>query len=196
MDADDDTALIDALRQGDPQAPDVFVRANAGWMLTVANRLLGDTSLAQDCVQEGFLSAFKALHTFERRSSLKTWLHRIVINAALMKLRAQRRANEHAIDDLLPDFDSNDCRLEAPWHVIEQPDALLEKSETAEIIRQKIAELPENYRIVLLLRDIEELSTQDVADMLQVTEGTVKVRLHRARAALKRLLEPVLRGER
>ncbi len=192
----DDSALVDGLRRGSTHAADTLVRAHGGWMIAVARRLLGDASLAQDCVQEAFLSAFLKIDTFEARSSLKTWLHRIIVNAALMKLRSRRRANEQPIDDLLAEFDSNECRLEAPWKIMEQPDVLLERSETAAIVRDMINQLPESYRIVLLLRDIEEMSTLEVSEVLEITEGAVKVRLHRARAALKKLLEPVLRGER
>ncbi|MFY0610348.1 MAG: sigma-70 family RNA polymerase sigma factor [Hyphomicrobiaceae bacterium] len=184
------------LRAADRQAAETLVRVHSRWMLALAFRLTGDSSLAQDCVQESFLNAFRKIDTFESRSTLKTWLHRIVVNATLMKLRSRRRANEQSIDDLLPEFDSNDCRLEAPWKIIEQPDALLERSETATIVRAMINQLPENYRLVLLLRDIEEMSTQEVAEALETTQTAVKLRLHRARAALKKLLEPIMRGER
>ncbi|MGI9480250.1 MAG: RNA polymerase sigma factor [Hyphomicrobiaceae bacterium] len=191
----DDGDLVERIRQGETGAAEVLVRAHGGWMLAVARRLTGEPSLAQDCVQEAFLSVFKGIETFEARSSLKTWLHRIVVNAALMKLRSRRRANEQPIDDLLPEFDSNECRLETPWKVIEQPDELLERTETAGIVRAAIYQLPESYRTVLLLRDIEEMSTSEVAEVMGIADGAVKVRLHRARAALKKILEPVLRGE-
>lgn len=172
------------------------MRLHASWMLAVARRILDDAELAQDCVPDSFISALQKLDTFEGRSTLKTWLHRIVVNAALMKLPSRRRANEQTIDNLLPESDSNDCRLEAPWQTTESPDHLFERNETAGLVREKINELPETYRIVLMLRDIEELSTRDVAELLEITRTTVKVRLHRPRAALKTLIEPMLRGER
>ncbi len=191
----DDAALLEQLRSGHSQAAEQLVRRHGGWMLAVAYRILKDKSAAEDCVQESFLNAFQKINSFEARSTLKSWLHRIVVNSALMKLRSLRRANEQSIDALLPEFDGNGCRIEAPWRKIERPDEIIQRSEMCELVLSKINELPEDYRIVLLLRDIEELSTREAAEILDCKEGTVKVRLHRARAALKKLLEPMLRGE-
>lgn len=190
-----EAALLEQLRSGSSYAAEQFVRQHGGWMLAVANRLLGDQPAAEDCVQEAFLNAFQKIDTFEARSTLKSWLHRIVVNAALMKLRTRRRANEQPIDTLLPEFDRNDCRIEARWNRLETPVDILQRSQVRELILSKINELPEDYRIVLLLRDIEELSTREAAEILACSDGTVRVRLHRARAALKKLLEPMLRGE-
>jgi len=163
-------------------------------MLATATRLLGDRHLAEDCVQESFLSAFQRIDSFEGRADVGTWLHRITVNACLMKLRSRKRKPETSIDDLMPDFDANGCRVEPFWQIPKSVDELVAERQTRELILAKIDELPENYRIVLMLRDIEELSTQDVAALLDVSENVVKVRLHRARAALKKLLESVWRG--
>ena len=124
-----------------------------------------------------------------------TWLHRIVVNSALMKLRTQRRLNEGSIDELMPAFDGNGCRIEAPWQEIETPERILERAQSSDMVLRAIERLPDDYRIVLMLRDIEELSTRETAELLDCSENAVKVRLHRARAALKGLLEPLLRGE-
>ncbi len=164
-------------------------------MRALATRMLGDPALADDCVQEAFIKAFRAIASFEGRSSLKTWLHRITVNEALMKLRSVDRRREDTIDDLLPEFDQNGCRIEPPWGAIPTPSELLEQKATRELVTAHIRDLPDDYRIVLQLRDIEEMTTAEVADILEISESNVKVRLHRARAALKRLLEPVLRGE-
>ncbi len=191
----DESVLIQKLQSGCDSSAEQLVREHGGWMLAVANRLLRDQSAAEDCVQEAFLNTFRKISTFEARSSLKSWLYRIVVNTALMKLRSRRRANEQSIDELLPEFDENDCRIETTWTQIETPDVILQRGETRDLILSKISELQDNYRVVLILRDIEELSTREVAEILECNEGTVKVRLHRARAALKKLLEPILRGE-
>ncbi|MDX2424718.1 MAG: sigma-70 family RNA polymerase sigma factor, partial [Cycloclasticus sp.] len=92
-----------------------MVRSNIGWMIAVAQRLLTDRALAEDAVQEAFVAAFRNYDKFEKRSSLKTWLHRITVNAALMKLRKIKRLNEQTIDDLLPEFDQYECRIETLW---------------------------------------------------------------------------------
>ena len=99
-----DSALLAALRAGEEAAFETLVRSYGGRMLSVARRLLGNDDDAQDAVQEAFLSAFKGLAAFDGRSKLSTWLHRIGVNAALMKLRTQKRRPEQSIDDLLPKF--------------------------------------------------------------------------------------------
>lgn len=191
----EESKLLAALRDGDVATTEAFVRENAGWMLRLAHRMVRDHGLAEDVVQASFANIFNALARFEGRSALKTWMHRIVVNQALMQLRKSTRRQESSIDELLPEFDANGCRIEDEWAVFQTPEALLEKSETRAEILALIDALPEDYRIVLTLRDIEELSTSEAAEMLQLTEANVKVRLHRARAALKKLLEPLVRGQ-
>lgn len=195
FDHGDDRALIDGLRDGCARAAESLVRANAGWMMAVARRYVKDRATAEDCVQEAFLSAFSSIDRFEGRSSLRSWLHRITVNAALMRLRSIRRHDPRSIDGLLPEIDRYGCRVEAPWTATATPADILEREDARKLVLKKIDELPDDYRIVLLLRDIEERNTADVADLLGLAEGTVKVRLHRARAALKKLLEPLLRKE-
>ena len=195
LESDDEALLIERLRTGCNRAAERLVRDHAGWMLSVARRYVKEDALAEDCVQEAFLSAFSNIDKFEGRSSLKTWLHRITVNAALMKLRSLRRNDSQSIDELLPEFDANDCRIEAPWHHMATPAELLEREDVRALIAAKIGELPNGYRIILLLRDIEERSTTEVAELLGLSESNVKVRLHRARTALKKLLEPILRRE-
>ncbi|MEX0794775.1 MAG: sigma-70 family RNA polymerase sigma factor [Pirellulaceae bacterium] len=188
-----DTELLAALRAGDPSAYEHLVREYGGRMLLVARRFLSQEQDAQDVVQDAFLSAFKAIENFEGNSKLSTWLHRIVVNASLMKLRTQRRKPERPVDDLLPRF-SVDGHRDAPepaWAVTY--DTAVQDRETRDVVRRSIAELPETYRTVLLLRDIEQLSTDETAARLDITVPAVKTRLHRARQALKTLLDPHMR---
>ena len=187
--------LVAGIAAGDERAITQLVRENSGWMRVVAERLLRDPVLAEDCVQEALINAIQKIETFAGRASLRTWLHRIVVNSALMKLRRQRRLNEGSIDELMPVFDGNGCRIEAPWQEIETPERILERAQSSDMVLRAIERLPDDYRIVLMLRDIEELSTRETAELLDCSENAVKVRLHRARAALKGLLEPLLRGE-
>ncbi|NNG04963.1 MAG: sigma-70 family RNA polymerase sigma factor [Inquilinus sp.] len=194
-DSFDDAALVEGLRTGSARHADHLVRTHIGPMRAVARRILGGDAFADDCVQEAFLKAFRKIDGFEGRSSLKTWLHRITVNEALMKLRALKRLDERPIDLLMPEFDENACRIEAAWPTLATTEDILERESTRALVTSKIRELPDSYRIVLLLRDIEELDTAEVAKLLDITQGNVKVRLHRARSALKKLLEPVLRGE-
>ena len=193
-DAGDD-ALLDRILNHDDIAAETLVRRHGGWMLAIAERYTRDRALAEDCVQEAFANAFRRLDTFARKSSVKTWLHRIVVNQALMKLRSRRARNEIELDSLQPEFDANDCRIEESWRRILTPEQILGENRLRSLVLQKIDVLPESYRNVLMLRDIEELTTSETAEALELSEANVKVRLHRARAALKRLLEPLCRGE-
>lgn len=190
-----DEALVDYILDGDQLAKEALVRRHGGWMLSVAQRYMRDQALAEDCIQEAFAKALAGMAGFERRSSLKSWLHRIVVNQALMKLRMQRARNEKNIDDLMPEFDADACRIEQPWPQILTPEQIVGVERLRAAVLSKIDELPDIYRHVVLLRDIEEMTTSEVADALGMTEANVKVRLHRGRSALKYLLEPILRGE-
>ena len=190
-----DSALISAVQAGDDQAAETLVRTHAPWMIIVAQGIVGSPMLAEECVQESFINVFRKIGDFEKRSSLKTWIHRIVVNQALMKLRANRNRNESSIDEYLPEFDANNCRIEGPWQSFATPDEIFERDSRRDLIHTKINILPDSYRTILVLRDIEELSTHEVSEALNLSEANVKVRLHRARSALKKLLEPVLKGE-
>jgi len=185
-----EAVLVGQLCAGDRAATERFVRTHAGWMLALAQRYVKDPALAEDCVQEAFLLAFRGIGTFQGRSALKSWLHRIVVNAALMKLRARHLCSEQPLEEALRE--GGRCCAEAAWVEHATPDRLLESKEAGELVAAKLLELPDCYRIVLLLRDIEGLSTEETARLLGTTEGAVKVRLHRARAAFRALVEPVV----
>jgi RNA polymerase sigma-70 factor (ECF subfamily) len=119
-------------------------------------------------------------------------LHRIVVNSALMKLRERRRKPEESIEDLLPTFaaDGHQASESRDWS-----DAVLERKESARIVREAIARLPEQHRAVLVLRDLEERDTAEAAELLGTTPNVVKVRLHRARQALRTLLDREFGGQ-
>ena len=180
--------LVARLQAGDQDAFEELVRTYGGRLLSVARRFVRNEADAQDVVQAAYLSAFRSLRRFEGGCQLSTWLHRIVVNTALMKLRTRRRKPEESIELLLPSFQDDGHHVEqfSEWGA--PADILLDRKETRATVRACIQQLPDNYRQVLLLRDIEELPTQDVAQMLKVTPTAVKVRLHRARQALSTLL--------
>ena len=184
----DEAALLSALRAGDEWAFEAMVRLFGGRLLAVARRFVRNEDDANDVVQSAYLSAFKALDGFEGSAQLSTWLHRIVVNTALMKLRSKRRKPEESIEDLLPSFHEDGHHVEWFSDWCAPADVLLERRETRRTVRACVDRLPDNYRMVLLLRDIEERSTHEVAEMLMMTPTAVKVRLHRARQALSTLL--------
>ena len=181
-----DAMLVARLQAGDPDAYETVVRIHGGRLLSVARRFLPNNEDAQDAVQEAFIKAFRAIGTFEERAQLHTWLHRILVNTALMKIRSRKRRPEESIDDLLPTFqaDGHQTTESCDWS-----DAIFERKETAAMVRRAIAQLPDHYRTVLTLRDIEERDTMETAAALGTTTTVVKVRLHRARQALRTLLD-------
>ena len=127
---DDESALVAALRAGDPKAFETMVRLYAGRMLAVARRLVGNDEEARDVVQDALLSAFRAISRFEGQSRVSTWLHRITVNTALMKLRTRRRKPEESIEPLLPSFqdDGHHAVRFSEW---EGADRILERRDRA-----------------------------------------------------------------
>lgn len=194
--ASPDAELLARLRAGDEGAFRELVREQMPILLRVTRRLLRSEDEARDAVQDAFVAAFRGLERFRGESRVGTWLYRIAVNAALARLRARAGAEEVSLDDWLPRFvdDGHAAEPSAPWP--EEASAGAEQAETRAQVRRCIDRLPETYRTVILLRDIEELSTDEAAEALGISPGAVKVRLHRARQALRTLLDPWMRGER
>jgi RNA polymerase sigma-70 factor (ECF subfamily) len=189
----DEAGLLARLRAGDESACETLVRRLGGRMLAVARRVLRCEEDSADAVQDAFVAAFGSLDRFEGHSTLATWLHRIVVNSCLMKLRSRGRRREVSVDGLLPAFDEAGRHARPMRRWDEQGVTRLSREETQAQVRACIDQLPESYRTVLLLRDIEELDTDQAARQLGVSAGAVKTRLHRARQALRTLLEPIVR---
>lgn len=192
----DEHNLVARLRAGDSDSYEHLVRTYGGRMLAVARRLVRNEDDAQDCVQEAFLKAFQKLDGFEGRAALGTWLHRVVVNEALGRIRARNRRPEVFIEDLLPTFDTDGSRVEPDHRRSDSAETHFESAETAQLVRESIDRLPDTYRNVIIMRDIEGHDTEETAVLLDIAPGAVKTRLHRARAALKTLLELAMSGEK
>jgi RNA polymerase sigma-70 factor (ECF subfamily) len=190
-----DAELIDGLRAGDEGAYEQLVQEYSGRMLAVARRLLPNEEDCADAVQDAFVSAFQAIHTFRETSRISTWLHRILVNVCLMKRRSQARRCTVSMDAVWPVVEElGEVRQKVPtggFSVARQ----LDQDETRQRIRACIDRLPDEYRQVVVLRDIEELDTRQTARRLGVSTAAVKTRLHRARQVLRGLLVPLLDGE-
>ena len=189
----DEADLVARLRAGNSEAFETLVRTYSPALLRTARRFLRSEEDARDALQDAFVSVFKSIGTFASNAQLSTWLHRIVINRSLMKLRSQRRHPEEDIEKYLPRFleDGHQAEPGAAWP--EGADSMIERKEVRALVRDSIDRLPETYRVVLLLRDLEELSTEEAAEALGVTPNAIKIRLHRARQALRAILDPHLR---
>lgn len=185
----DEAALLVRLQAGDATAYEALVRTYGGRMLSVARRLLRNDHDAHDALQDAFVSAFRAIGEFQGHAQLGTWLHRIAVNAALMKLRTRQRQPECSIEDMMPAFEADGHRRNVRPAWTASSEQILERAELRALVRRKIDELPQDYRNVLLLRDIEGLDTDAAAQALGIRPGAVKTRLHRARMALRELLD-------
>lgn len=186
----DEQGFIERLRNGDGPAFETLVKTYGPRMLAVARRYLHDESDANDALQDAFISVFKHIDRFEGNSSLGTWLHSIVVRSALMKLRTYRSQERASIEELLPKFEGNfDHRVDCKpgWQSSVEESA--QSKEVRVLVRKGIDQLPEIYRVVLLLRDIEGMDTLETAKLLGLTVNVIKTRLHRARQALRTILD-------
>lgn len=188
----DDATLVLQLRGGHEAASRELVRRYSGRLLAVARRFLHCEHDAADAVQDAFVSALRSIHEFEGHATLGTWLHRIVVNACLMKLRSARRSAAQPLDLVLHSVDESSPALRRAGGSDDAPPEQLANLQLRGAVRACIEQLPEAYRVVIQLRDLEECNTEETARRLSVSQAAVKVRLHRARNALRKQLEQVL----
>ena len=180
---------VQAILSGDVRAFEELVRQESPRLYRVIVRIVRDPDEARNVLQETFLQALRGLHAFRGDARLTTWLYGIGINQARAALRRNRRyqtLEEEDIDRLQPSFRSGAyADRMRHWN----PDRVTEHRERQRLVRDAIDQLPENYREIVILRDMEELSTAETARILEISEGAVRVRLHRARQALRALLD-------
>jgi RNA polymerase sigma-70 factor (ECF subfamily) len=187
-----DLELVARLRAGDAAALEPLMARYATRVYRVAFGITRSESDAEEVVQDVFLSLFRKIDAFEGRSALGTWIYRIATNAALLRRRGKRHELEVKLEDVLPTFREDGHRegdrawLLADWSA--GPEETLLSREARAAVDRAIAALPDHYRAVLVLRDVEELSTEEVAAALGESVASVKSRLHRARMALRELL--------
>lgn len=191
MDATDG-ALFDRLRAGDGTALEPLMERFASRVYRVAHGVTGNAPDAEEVVQDVFLTLFRKAASFEGRAALGTWLYRIAVNTALNKRRGKRSQVEEPLEDHLPQYTADGHRegdrsfLLADWS--QMPDEILLSREGRGIVRAAVECLPAHYRVVLVLRDVEELSSEEVAEIVGDSVASVKSRLHRARMALREQL--------
>lgn len=193
-------SLVAALRGGDEQAFTTLVGRHTPGLLRAARGHVRDAAAAEEVVQDTWLALVDGLSRFEERSSLQTWLYRVVLNRS--RTRAVRDARTvplcaleagptvdpdryHPADD--PGWPGHWAQAPRPWQ--RGPEAQLESAEVLEQLRQAIKGLPERQRDVLVLRDVEGLTAQEVGQVLGLTPGNVRVLLHRGRARVRSALE-------
>lgn len=179
-----DTSQGDLVRrclEGDGAAWDTLVRAYWRRVFNIAYKFVARFDEAEDLTQEIFVKLFRALPTYDRRASFETWLTRVSRNLCIDHYRRRRREEER----FTVEFDPDAIELE---ELVSRPDATLEQREEVAIVRRALAKLPPTYREAVALRDIHELSYEQIAERLQLAEGTVKSRINRGRKELARHL--------
>ena len=194
MVAEQEQVWIEGLQNGNAECYRQVVEAYIGPLLRVARRYLSEED-ACDAVQETFIKVLSAIQTFRGESRLLTWIQRILINQCINKLRSQKRQAEVSIDDLLPSYYEDGHRIAPTPAWPESLNDVVDRERLCGLVEKYIAKLPSAYRTVLMLRDIEGISGKETAELLDLSVGAVKVRLHRARQALRTLMDPVMQGD-
>src|ERR1700723_473943 len=192
--ASEETTLLASARAGDSTAFERLVMPHWDALLRVTQRILRNREDAEDAVQTAFLDAFRNLNGFHGRSRFSSWLTRIAMNAALMRLRVSRRKKETSLDDLIETG-------EAPtrFRLVEtrpNPEQEYLSNEGRVLLERGLKKLRPLYVEVLNLRNVQELSAKEAARILELPVGTVKARLHRARTKLARHVQSIVTRQR
>ena len=189
---DTEVMLIERLRAQDSSVLEILMERYSPRIYRVAFGITRSHADAEEVVQDVFVTLFRKIDSFEGRAALGTWLYRVAANAALIKRRGKRAEVEVHLEDYLPTFKSDGHRegdramLLADWSGT--PERELLSGEAREILEEGLALLPDHYRAILVLRDVEELSNEEVAEALGESVASVKSRLHRARMTLREVL--------
>ncbi|MCU0230822.1 MAG: sigma-70 family RNA polymerase sigma factor [Acidobacteria bacterium] len=184
-----DFALIRAVQSGDPAAFERFVDRFGPMIMAFGLRMCGNRADAEDVFQETLIKVYTRLADLDEPGALRTWFWRVVSNECLMSRRGPRDPGRTVtFDEMFPLSAERGEAPDLPDAGAVDPERAVLAAEVRERIEAAIRILPPDYRIILLLRDFEQLSTEEVAAVLQISEANAKVRLHRARAALRRLL--------
>jgi RNA polymerase sigma-70 factor, ECF subfamily len=192
MDAISENTLVDRLRVGDTGALEALMERHASRVFRVARGITRTDADAEEVVQDVFLTIARKIDRFEGRAALSTYIYRATINAALIKRRGKRAQLEVSLEEHLPAFKEDGHRdgersyLLADWS--QNPEAELLEGEARAVLSRAIDGLPESYRTVLVLRDVEELSNEESAEILGESIASIKSRVHRARMALREQL--------
>ena len=188
LNALDDATLVDRIGRGDHGAFEALMRQHNGKLFRIARSILRDDAEAEDALQDAYLDAYRHIGDFRGGSQLATWLTRIVINQALMRVRRQKR------DPVVVPFGDHDAMPspqptgEVADRHAESPPITTLRSEIRRLIERRIDELPVAFRTVFVMRDVEDMSVQETAECLAIPAATVRTRLFRARALLRERL--------
>ena len=183
--------MIAAILAGDSHRFHDLIRPYERSVYVMALSFVHDEADAEDIAQEAFLKAFRNLASFRGEAKFGTWLISITLNEARSRIRKKKLLKMEPLEDAADDSSHVSPALLRDWKEI--PSEALERSELRSVLQRAVAGLPPKYKEIFLLRDVEELSIAEAAEVLQITVASVKVRLHRARIALQKTLAPQLK---
>ncbi len=186
-----DEALMLRYRDGDESAFPEIVRRYKNRLVSTVIRLVGDRDKAEDVVQETFLRVHRNAHRYKTIARFSTWVYTIALNIAKNEIRNTRRRRTTSLWEIGPERGSEGAAFDIPDDA-ERPDEALERRNLRALLERCIDRLPPKYKTILVLRDVEGLSYEEIADILKLPQGTVKSRMNRARLRFKELLEPLL----
>lgn len=181
----DDLELVRRFNEGDEAAFNMIVHRYSSKILTLCTYFLKKEEEAYDVAQEVFMKVHRSLERFRGDSKLSTWMHTIAVNTCKNRLSFWKRLLARR-----KEYEASQDVLRVPWG----PEDEVERSERARLVREQILALPEKYRLVVILKDLKGLPYEEIAQILDIREGTVKSRLHRAREQLAARLSPMLRS--
>jgi RNA polymerase sigma-70 factor, ECF subfamily len=194
-----DADLLRRLRIGDEQAFVVLVERYNGSMLRIALSFVPSRAVAEEVVQDTWLAVLRGIDGFEGRSSLRTWVFAILVNRA--RSTGTREQRSVPVADAGPAVDASRFGPDGRWssppeHWIEEAEDRLAAGKLADLLRSAMDDLPVRQREVVILRDVEGMSSEEVCEVLAISEGNQRVLLHRGRSKLRQVLETAMRGPR
>jgi len=182
-----DATLIERLKQRDERAFRELIETQRDRVYNITYRMLGNRHEAEDVAQEVFITVFKSIDTFRGDAKLSTWLYRVTVNQCKNRIKYLARRHDRDREELDETSHSNGVAGTPPVHP--QPDKALAGVQMEKVLEEAINQLDEDHRIVIVLRDVEDLSIEEICKITDLPDGTVKSRLHRARLALRKRLQ-------
>lgn len=182
-------SLLRRLRERDERAFRELVEGHRDRVYNITYRMLGNRAEAEDVAQEVFIAVFKTIDSFREESKFSTWLYRVTVNHCKNRIKYLARRHDRDKDELDENAGGvNGATLGTPVRAA-QPDRALEGVQMEQLLQQAIESLDDDHRVVVVLRDVEDLSIEEICDITGLPDGTVKSRLHRARLALRKKLQ-------
>lgn len=176
--------LVRRLRERDEKAFRELISEHRDRVFNLTYRMLGNRSEAEDVAQEVFITVFKTIDSFREEAKFSTWLYRVAVNHCKNRIKYLSRRHDRAQDEL--DENAGSVVASGPAGPMPRPDRAVEGAQMERVLQEAIASLDEDHRVVVILREVEDLSIEEICEITGLPDGTVKSRLHRARLALRK----------